>query len=67
MPPPHPLDLPFLRLSMSPWATLEGVIAQQVNSAIFYTFRLGEKLIFIRGDRRGGESVERAVWEALDR
>ena len=43
------------------------MIAEQVNSATFYTLRLGEKLIFIRGDRRRGESVEGAEWEALNR
>lgn len=67
MPCPLPLDLPFLRFRKSPWRTLEGVIAQQMNSATFYTFRLGEKLIFIGGDPNGGESIGRAVGEALER
>eukprot|EP00752_Nemacystus_decipiens_P015198 g13533.t1 len=31
----------------SPWKTLEGVIAQLMNSVSFYTFRLGKKLVFV--------------------
>eukprot|EP00903_Cladosiphon_okamuranus_P008495 g8162.t1 len=33
--------------STSPWKTLEGVIAQLINSVSFYTFRLGKKLVFM--------------------
>ncbi len=44
---PPSLLLDCLTLSTSPWKTLEGVIAQLMNSVSFYSFRLGKELIFV--------------------
>lgn len=43
----YPPPLLLVLLSTSPWKTLEGVIAQLMNSVSFYTFRLGKKLVFV--------------------